>query len=349
MQKDIDYSKYVEMDRKRIEEIMTDFSKIKILVVGDGCLDIYWEADMTKSELSRETPHYPLPIIEERISLGGAANVANNLAAVGVKSVDLLTVIGCDWRGREFQKLLQEKSIKTEGLITDSERYTPAYCKPIRHGLSEVSYEDPRIDFLNKEYISGITEEEFLNRLSSLSSKTDALVIIDQLPGGVITDQVKEELIAIGKDKLAVADSRTGIDSFKNIIVKPNQIEVMKAVNYENNDSGNLSDWLEAGNKLTKLTEAPVVITLGSKGAVWINQKKAIEVPILPAREPVDIVGAGDCFMAAFVTALAVGALPEEAIFVANLAAAVSVKKLRITGSATREEILAKYDEIYGG
>ena len=56
--------------------------KGRIGVIGDFCLDVYWHADMTKSELSRETPHFPLPIVQERLSPGGAGNVVANLLAL---------------------------------------------------------------------------------------------------------------------------------------------------------------------------------------------------------------------------------------------------------------------------
>ena len=63
--------------------LLEKISKVKIGILGDLCLDVYWHADMRQSELSRETPHYPLPVVEERFSLGGAANVCANAAALG--------------------------------------------------------------------------------------------------------------------------------------------------------------------------------------------------------------------------------------------------------------------------
>ena len=58
---------------------LTKLGKGRIGVIGDFCLDVYWHADMTRSELSRETPHFPLPIVQERLSPGGAGNVVANL------------------------------------------------------------------------------------------------------------------------------------------------------------------------------------------------------------------------------------------------------------------------------
>ena len=78
----------------------------RIGVIGDFCLDVYWQADMTKSELSRETPHFPLPIVGERLSPGGAGNVVMNVLALEPKSVAAIGVFGDDWRGAALKDLL---------------------------------------------------------------------------------------------------------------------------------------------------------------------------------------------------------------------------------------------------
>ena len=77
---------YTQIDRpltrEALETILSSIDRARICLIGDLCLDVYWHADMRLSELSRETPHYPLPIVEERFSPGGAGNVASNIAAL---------------------------------------------------------------------------------------------------------------------------------------------------------------------------------------------------------------------------------------------------------------------------
>lgn len=70
------------LTREELKRRLEAVDGAKICLIGDFCLDIYWHADMRLSELSRETPHYPLPIVEERFSPGGAGNVACNIAAL---------------------------------------------------------------------------------------------------------------------------------------------------------------------------------------------------------------------------------------------------------------------------
>lgn len=331
---------------EKLEEIFFKLNKIKIAVIGDCCLDIYWEADMTRSVLSRETPHFPLPVTEERISLGAGANVASNLVALGIKKVFMLGVIGKDWRGREFKKIAREQGIDLQGLIERKNRFTSAYCKPIRHGYSEKVYEDSRIDFENTSPVEENTERKLLQHLDSILPETDTLIINDQLDKCTITEKIIKRLSDIASEKLVIADSRKRIDHFKNIIIKPNEIEAFNAVDLKTNSENSFEDWIKAGKKLTESTGAPVLLTLGSRGALWVEADGwIVHVPAIPVEKPYDIVGAGDCFGAAFSSALTTGVRPEEAIAFAHLASSISLKKLRITGTASRDEILDKYNK----
>lgn len=337
------------LNRNRLEEILSNLDNVTITVIGDGTIDIYWDADMTQSRLSRETPHFPLPVVKERISLGGAANVANNLIALGVKEVQILTIIGKDWRGREFKSLLNKKGIGIDYLIEDEDRITPAYCKPIKYGLSEVSYENPRIDFENQVGISSSLEMKVIQKIDQIVKGRSSIAVADQLKNGIITEKVRKKIIKSEKKGFVIVDSRNNIHKFSNVILKPNHLEALNAVNLDQDVAKTgLGDWIKAGMKLSSVTRSPVLMTIGEQGAFWIDNKfkTVIKVPSVPAKGEIDFVGAGDSFMSAFIATRAAGAKPGEAINIANLAAAVTVKKLRMTGTATREDIIKKYEEI---
>ena len=117
--------------------------KGRIGVIGDFCLDVYWHADMTKSELSRETPHFPLPIVQERLSPGGAGNVAMNVLALEPKKVYALGVFGDDWRGLALKGLLERAGADVSGVVTDRARVTNTYIKPLGDYRCKIGYEDP--------------------------------------------------------------------------------------------------------------------------------------------------------------------------------------------------------------
>ena len=210
----------MRINRKEILEIKNIIKNKKIGVIGDGCLDIYWRADMTLSKLSRETPHYPLPIIEETIYLGAASNVVNNLFTLGA-DIEFLTIIGNDWKGREFKRIINEMSLNDEYIISDSSRVTPAYCKPFRSGISKVIYEDPRLDFENQSPLTPSLEKRVIENLIKMSKNIEVLIVSDQFYYGVITDKVVQTLFELKETGLEIiVDSRENITQYKGVIYK---------------------------------------------------------------------------------------------------------------------------------
>ncbi len=98
----------LEISRQRIMSLLESFSTRRIGVIGDFTMDGYWFADMTRSQLSRETPLFPRPVYRESYTPGGAANVAWNLADLKPESVFAFTVFGPDWRGDLFRQVLKK-------------------------------------------------------------------------------------------------------------------------------------------------------------------------------------------------------------------------------------------------
>ena len=135
------------MNKRRFDALFHDMERLRVGVLGDFCLDVYWEADMLKSQLSRETAHYTLPVVRERISLGGAGNAAQNIAAVFPVRLFAFGVTGNDWRENVLLNLLHGINADTSGFVRDRERFTNAYIKPLRRGLTDELTEDARLDF----------------------------------------------------------------------------------------------------------------------------------------------------------------------------------------------------------
>ncbi|MFP4017484.1 MAG: bifunctional heptose 7-phosphate kinase/heptose 1-phosphate adenyltransferase, partial [Halanaerobiales bacterium] len=338
---DLNYSfdKYNSLSENRLEEILDAFSTLRISVVGDISLDVYWDVDMTRSKLSRETPNFPLPVVHERFSMGAGGNVAANLANLGVSEVILLSVIGSDWRGLELKKMIAEQGINNQYIIEDTQRMTPAYCKPIKMGFSEVPYEDSRVDFENIDPPSEGIERIVDNKIHDMVGKSDGMAVVDQLVNGIITTEIRNRINELAEDNIIVVDSRENIGKFENPVLKPNLLEAITAVHngeslnlddsryrQENQSNFQYSNWQKTGIKLSKMTGSPVLMTMGKEGAAWIEDNRIIKVPAFLVQGKLDIVGAGDSFLAAFLCSISAGALPEEAIFIANLAAAVTIK-----------------------
>ena len=340
------------MDRERLEDILRRIAAVRVAVVGDGCLDLYWLADMRLSELSRETPHFPLPVVEERISLGAGSNVAMNLARIGCAEVAMVTVIGDDWRGGEWSAVLRDAGISGEFVIADPARVTPAYGKPVRSGVADVQYEDPRIDFANRTALPERLEARVREHIRALAGRVDALVVSDQFLHGVMTPGVIEEVNRQAlQGRRCLIDSRYRIGLYRGGVLKPNRLELMRAVLPEREDGreSGANLLMEAGRRLHRQAQGPVCITLGESGVLWVEGQSEHLYPAVPVPPPVDIVGAGDAFLAALSAALAAGAGRDEAVYVATLAASVAVRKIGVTGTASPEEIVSAHDRAARG
>jgi len=330
---------------KKLEEIISNISKIRVGFIGDLALDVYWIADMRKSELSRETPHFPLPVIEERMSPGAGGNVLMNIAALQPLAVSAVGVVGDDWRSDVLLRIFQNHGIHMEGVIIVDEAFTNAYCKPIRRGISHVEYEDPRIDFANYRPLDGKVEDELLRELDRIIDDIDVLCVSDQFPYGCITERVRDKINSYGlSGKRIVVDSRDRISAYQNVILKPNEVEGYRAVNNAPVPKDiNFDGYPQTVRTLAKRNHSDVYMTLGSKGCLYSDGKDEVHIPCRSVEPPIDFCGAGDTFLSAVSCALAAGAQPPEAADFANMAAEVTIKKIGTTGTASAEEIRRRH------
>ncbi len=329
------------LTKKEVKEIAEKIKGCKIGIIGDFCVDIYWHADMTLSELSRETPHYPLPVTAEKTSMGAGGNVASNLAALCPEKIYAISLIGDDWRGMLLRSLIKKSGISDEYIIETENRFTNAYCKPMRHGISATVYEDPRLDFENRCPINEDTENKVIEYLRKLAEKVQVLCVADQFRFGIVTDRVREEIISLAKKGLTViCDSRYNIGKYTDCILKPNEVECWRAV-YGNDGfiGASEEEFLEAAKALAVKNNAKVFCTLGDKGSFVTDGKDGIRVGAKTLTGELDICGAGDTSLSAFSLGITAGVPMEKAAALAGLASAVTVKKIGMTGTATAEEI----------
>ena len=332
---------YKSMSRGRLEEILNRMSGVRIGLIGDICLDVYWYADMCRSELSRETPHYPLPIVDERMSLGGGANVAANIAALKPKNVKVISTIGADWRGRELTKLMRNLEIDISSIFSDEDCITNTYIKPVRKGFSDVVYEDPRLDFTSYKPLSHRIEKLLIASLEAAVDSLDVLCVSDQMPFGILTERVREHICKLaGNGLCVVADSRYHIEQFTGCILKPNELEGAKAAGLDPASLHNVEDYARAGSVLAEKTNSSVFMTLGARGSLVVDAQQVWYIPAREIAGPVDFCGAGDSSLSGFALSLAAGAQPEESAYIAGLCSEVSIRQIGITGTASREQVL---------
>jgi rfaE bifunctional protein kinase chain/domain len=321
------------MTRERLGAILDSVGNVRAGVLGDICLDVYWLADMTRSELSRENPHYPLPVVKERFSPGGGGNVASNMAALRPAKVFAAGVAGDDWRRAGLLGVLRD--IDVSHIHTVPGMVTNTFCKPFRAGISDTVYEDPRLDFLNHTPLSGQTEDLLIGSLDALASEIDVLCVSDQLPFGAVTGRVREHIIKLAAGGLTViADSRDRIGLFTGCIIKPNEVEGARAAGVDR--PAEAARILSAGRE--------VILTAGAAGSFYASGGNVTHIPARAAAGKIDIAGAGDTFLSGFALALAAGASRPEAAYIAGLCSEVTIQKIGTTGTASAEEVLDRYD-----
>jgi rfaE bifunctional protein kinase chain/domain len=333
---------------ERLNQLLHQFSALKAGVIGDIGLDVYWYADMTRAHLSRETPHFPRPVVREAYSPGAGGNVAQNLVALGVGEVTVFSVFGKDTWGDRLKAELNQRKIHTAGILRHAARRTIAFIKPMLLGYNS-QQEDARLDFESSLPLTNRVEDQLLAALERRLDTLNTVLIADQQElFEVITPRVRQRLneLAAANPRLCfLTDSRQRIGLFQNITLKPNWVEAVAAIAPERDPRQvSWAEMLEIGRRLSRQSGRPVFITLSENGVLVCTPDEQEQIAAAPVRPPLDVVGAGDTFIAALAAALSAGATPWEAGAIANLAAGVTVEKLNQTGTATPEEILARYE-----
>lgn len=333
----------------RLKSLIDSWRGLRIGVVGDFVLDAYWTTDMTRSQLSRETPLFPRPVIHERYSPGGAANVAWNLATLGVCEVQAFTVLGADWRAGLLNGLLDQIGVNRSEIIYRTDRSTPLFGKIILCN-GNLEQEDARLDFINPEPLPGPLEAELFQRVERALPSLDALVIADYHPYGVFSNSLRSGLNELSKQHPKVhfiADSRDSIHLFTEMVIKPNEQEAARLF-FPDQPAGFVSVETLQAEAVRQQSERgrPIVITLGQKGCLLVERTGCLHLPAAPVPPPIDPVGAGDTFLAALAACLAAEATPVEACEVATLASAITIRCLQVTGAADPKGILQQYESL---
>jgi rfaE bifunctional protein kinase chain/domain len=337
----------MNMDSNRLERVLEKISETRILVFGDYFLDQYWITDPELEETSLETGLPANQVVEVRLSAGAAGTVANNLSALGVKEVIALGTIGDDGNGFELIQSLERAGIRTDLMIADAKRYTPTYTKPLRIEPDGSQIEGERIDIKNRTVTPKHLEQELAARLRDAFLTVDGVIVLDQAQEdncGSVTMSLRRKLIALATrhpNQPCLADSRTRIQEFSNVIVKVNEHEASQVWGDEQ------TSFEQICRAIHQETSRPVVVTRGAEGVTGFDGQSFEQFPAIDYAGPVDTVGAGDSFSAGFLSALAATGDFWEALQLGILASAVTVRKLATTGTASPEEILRIFAESW--
>jgi len=318
---------------KRLQSIVSKFSKVRILVIGDLILDEYVYGDV-----ERISPEAPVPVVKassQKFLPGGAANVATNISSLG-GSVSAIGIVGKDDNGHILLSELKNKQVNTEGVFEVFNRYT-SVKKRVIGGQQQIV----RIDWENTAPIKEAQQDKIEDFIKQNIKKFDA-VIIEDYGKGLITPRLVTCAISqsrINKKVVTVDPKEDHFDYYGSAtIMTPNRKETENAIRNIKikNAYSNLnivSDKLTsdkdidlAGRELLNyLKLEALLITLGEKGMrLFEKDKKPYHIDTV-AQEVFDVSGAGDTVISVFTMALACGATMQEAAIISNYAAGIVV------------------------
>jgi D-beta-D-heptose 7-phosphate kinase/D-beta-D-heptose 1-phosphate adenosyltransferase len=315
------------MDYKKI---IRQFKRKKILVIGDLILDRYiW------GKVSRISPEAPVPIVEvthENFLLGGAANVAHNIIALGGQAT-LSGIIGNDRAGEVMQTILDERNIHRDGVLK-GQRPTTVKARVIAHNQQIV-----RFDREEKERIAGKTLDDLMLYLRHAVSKHDAVIISDYKKG-VISSELVRAVLKFAKPAnifVSVDPKVRHFHCYKHVsLITPNVMEASIASGIDIRDEQSL---INAGKSLLKKVKCDaILITRGEQGMSLFESGGIVHIPTV-AKNVFDVTGAGDTVISAFTLAYAAGAGMVDAAVIANHAAGIVVGEVG-TAVASKEELL---------
>jgi rfaE bifunctional protein kinase chain/domain len=308
---------------ERIESVLGRMGHSKVLILGDIMLDEYLFGTVT-----RISPEAPVPVVEigsTRLLLGGSANVAANIRALGDEAI-LVGTVGDDEASVKLSQLLKEKGISRDFLVNDESRRTTIKTRIIAHSQQVV-----RADRESQHELDNDTEQRVLKRFRSVMDGINGVVISDY-GKGVITRTLLEQVIQLCVERdifVAVDPKETHFFNYKRVsLITPNHHEAGYGRRITTD-----KDLLEVGNGLLDRLEAKaILITRGSQGmSLFSNGQPPTHIPTF-ARQVYDVTGAGDTVIATFVSAICAGADLVEAAIISNAAAGFTVGEI---GTAT--------------
>jgi rfaE bifunctional protein kinase chain/domain len=333
------------MNYERLAHLLSEMQSVGLAIVGDFFLDYYMVIDPQLEEVSLETGLPAHQVVELRPSPGAAGSVTTKVAALGVQAIYAVTMLGEDGNGYDLTRELKKTGLRFEHVVRRGDRFTPTYGKPMLRRPDGKEEEINRIDVKNRQPLPKEAEDAIVGSLRQLVSGLDGIIVIDQVEQpncGVVTDRVREEVCRLGSeypDLVILADSRTRIGRFRNVMTKPNFTEASQALGLPvRGESEGAAR--EMAQRLASVMGRPVFLTIGPRGLVAADGREAHVVPAFPVEGALDTTGAGDTVTAGIVTALCAGASIAEAAEVGNLAASITIKQLGITGTATPRQML---------
>ena len=319
------------LDATRFNDISSRIGHAKVMILGDIMLDEY-----LFGSVRRISPEAPVPVVEvtsDRILLGGAANVAANIRALGDEPV-LVGTVGKDEAAAKLDRLLGQRGISSDFCVTDNSRQTTIKTRIMAHSQQVV-----RADREDCHELDPDIERNVFERFVSIADEIDAVIISDY-GKGVVTPSLLEKVIEICENKnifVGVDPNESRFSNYRRVsLITPNHHEAGFAYGKR---IISVADINEVGYGLLKQLQArSILITRGGDGmSLFEDGGNVTHIPTF-ARKVFDVTGAGDTVIALFASAIAAGADLVEAAVVANAGAGLTVGEVG-TATVTRAQL----------
>lgn len=325
------------MDTKGFSQLFDSFSSLKVLIIGDVMIDSY-----LFGSVNRISPEAPVPILEvekQQDRLGGAANVALNVKALGAKPI-LCGITGQDVKGDLFKELLLEQGMSTDGILDLKERRTTLKTRVIGSGQQVL-----RVDEEDRSPIGQQDQELFLTLLDNiLSSQQIDLILFEDYDKGLLSESLIKKII----EKAQKSNILTAVDPKKRnflfyrgvTLFKPNLKELQEGLKLDL-QAENISQIKSAVESLKdQINVNNVLITLSEYGAYYMSENKSGHISA-HLRNISDVSGAGDTVITVAALCLARGVDIELLAQISNIAGGLvceSVGVVPVSKEALYEE-----------
>ena len=325
------------MSAAEMESLFKTFADLKIGVIGDLMLDTYWWG-----RTERISPEAPVPVVavsskEQRI--GGAGNVALNVASLGAK-VSVISVIGDDDEGKQLLGLLEKNNIGTGHISKSTDRHTTNKIRIISRNQHMM-----RLDAEMTHPLASKDEEQLINSFKIyIEKEKPQLIILEDYNKGVLTEHVIEQVISTCKEKnilTAVDPKRKNFFAYQHAdIFKPNLHEAKEGLNIlgDSVSEKELGQIHEAIYQ--KLHHKISFITLSEKGVFYESGKEKAIIPT-HIRNVADVSGAGDTVIATAAVVYAASKNIRLMAEIANIAGGLVCEEVG-TVAIDRDKLLAE-------
>lgn len=333
------------MPKEEIKKLFESFNGKRILIIGDVMLDLY-----LNGKVDRISPEAPVPIVavKERFArLGGAANVAQNIKALGAEPV-LCSVIGEDAKSKDFFSLLREHNMSDEGIISSGARRTTTKYRIIGNNAQMLRVDD--------EDIFDLTEDE----MSLIISKIDIFIDSGSIDGIILQDYNKGVLTeSLIKHTIAAANGKgipVGVDPKKNnflayqnsTLFKPNLKELREGVGFEF-PTDTIDNILIGVDALQDKIQCRYLMNTLSERGVIIQESKGGDKShhYIPAhlRKIADVSGAGDTVLGVAMLCLVCGMDAYHIAAISNLAGGLVCEEIG-AAPVNKERLLLETEKI---